>query len=40
MVKCADVHKLPTIAFTIGGKDFMLTPEQYILKIDAGEFCH
>jgi len=37
MVKCADVKKLPTIAFKIGGKDFELQPEQYILKIDAGE---
>lgn len=36
MVKCSKVHTLPTIAFTIGGKEFSLTPEQYILKIDAG----
>eukprot|EP00775_Hariotina_reticulata_P009501 gene9501-9664_t len=35
MVKCADVKKLPTIAFKVGGKDFELQPEQYILKIDA-----
>jgi hypothetical protein len=36
MVKCSKLHQLPTIAFTIGGKEFALTPEQYILKIDAG----
>jgi phytepsin len=36
MVKCSNVHKLPTIAFTIGGREFQLTPEEYILKIDAG----
>jgi phytepsin len=36
MVQCSKLHQLPTIAFTIGGKEFALTPEQYILKIDAG----
>lgn len=36
MVECAKVKKMPTIAFKIGGKEFTLTPEQYILKIDAG----
>lgn len=37
MVKCAKVKQLPTIAFKIGGREFMLAPEQYILKIDAGQ---
>lgn len=36
MVECAKVKQLPTIAFKIGGKEFMLEPKQYILKIDAG----
>jgi phytepsin len=36
MVKCAKVKQLPTISFKISGKDFMLEPEQYVLKIDAG----
>lgn len=33
MVDCDRVHRLPTITFTIQGKDFALTPEQYIMKI-------
>lgn len=37
MVKCSKVKQLPTISFKISGKEFMLEPEQYILKIDAGE---
>lgn len=40
MVKCSKVHSLPTINFRVGGRDFNLAPEQYILKIDAGKgFC-
>eukprot|EP00899_Mesostigma_viride_P016643 jgi/Mesvir1/24980/Mv25105-RA.1 len=30
---CKDVAHLPPIAFTIGGKSFQLTPEQYVLKV-------
>jgi phytepsin len=33
MVDCADLPKMPTITFSIGGKEFVLTPEQYVLKI-------
>lgn len=36
MVKCAAVPSLPTIAFKIGGRQFELAPEQYVLRIDAG----
>jgi hypothetical protein len=36
MVQCAKVKSMPTISFTIAGKDFMLTPEQYVLRVDAG----
>jgi phytepsin len=30
------VPHLPRIAFTLGGRQFDLAPEQYILKIDEG----
>lgn len=33
MVDCAMLHTMPTITFSIGGKDFALTPDQYVLKI-------
>ena len=33
VVDCADVHKMPAVTFSIAGKDFTLTPEQYILKV-------
>lgn len=33
MVDCADLHKMPSVTFSIAGKDFTLTPEQYILKV-------
>ena len=36
MVTCSKVKDLPTLTLTIGGREFTLTPEQYILKIDAG----
>lgn len=36
MVQCKEVPRLPTIAFKLGGKEFVLAPEQYILRIDAG----
>jgi phytepsin len=39
MVQCAKVKSMPTISFTVAGKDFMLTPEQYVLRVDAGECC-
>jgi len=36
MVTCSKVKDLPTLTLTIGGREFTLTPEQYILKVDAG----
>jgi len=36
VVDCDKISSLPDISFTIAGKEFGLTPEQYILKIDAG----
>ncbi|PWA72107.1 aspartic proteinase A1 [Artemisia annua] len=36
-VECNSLSSLPTIAFTIGGKTFELTPEQYVLKIGEGD---
>ncbi|WIA23977.1 hypothetical protein OEZ85_013609 [Tetradesmus obliquus] len=36
MVQCAKLKAMPTISFTVGGREFMLTPEQYVLRIDAG----
>jgi len=40
-VDCAKVSTLPTLGFRLGGKDFNLTPEQYILKTGAAgaELC-
>lgn len=35
-VECSRISSMPTIAFTIGGKTFDLSPEQYILKIGEG----
>ncbi|EFN51715.1 hypothetical protein CHLNCDRAFT_59800 [Chlorella variabilis] len=33
VVDCKALHKMPSIAFTVGGKEFVLGPEQYVLKI-------
>ncbi|XP_076934416.1 aspartic proteinase A1-like [Bidens hawaiensis] len=35
-VDCAKLPSMPTISFTIGGKEFELSPDQYILKIGEG----
>ncbi|KAL9260673.1 Aspartic proteinase A1-like protein [Drosera capensis] len=36
-VDCASLSSLPSVSFTIGGKVFDLTPEQYVLKVGEGE---
>ncbi|GBF97742.1 lysosomal aspartic protease [Raphidocelis subcapitata] len=36
-VDCARVAGLPPITLSIGGRDFQLAPEQYVLRIDAGK---
>ncbi|KAL6770501.1 ASP1 [Auxenochlorella protothecoides x Auxenochlorella symbiontica] len=35
LVDCAKLHTMPAITLTISGKEFVLTPEQYILKVGA-----
>ncbi|GFS14853.1 cathepsin D [Elysia marginata] len=35
LVVCAQIPTMPNITFTIGGKKFVLTPEQYVLKVTA-----
>ncbi|XP_020593223.1 phytepsin-like isoform X1 [Phalaenopsis equestris] len=35
-VDCGDVSSMPDVSFTIGGKTFELTAEQYILKVGEG----
>eukprot|EP00250_Pteridium_aquilinum_P020514 c24841_g3_i1 orf=259-1737(-) len=37
MVDCNQVSLMPDVTFTIGGKHFSLTPEQYILKVGEGK---
>ncbi|GIM04582.1 hypothetical protein Vretimale_9134 [Volvox reticuliferus] len=36
VVECNKVPSLPTLEFEIGGRIFLLHPEQYILRVDAG----
>ncbi|XP_051225289.1 aspartic proteinase oryzasin-1 [Lolium perenne] len=36
-VDCTKLESLPDVAFSIGGKQFVLKPEQYILKIGEGD---
>jgi len=33
LVKCDDINKMPDIVFKIGGNDFKLTADQYVLKV-------
>ncbi|KMT04132.1 hypothetical protein BVRB_8g185820 [Beta vulgaris subsp. vulgaris] len=35
-VDCARVSKMPPVSFTIAGKEFELSPEEYILKVGEG----
>ncbi|KAG9453768.1 hypothetical protein H6P81_006672 [Aristolochia fimbriata] len=37
VVDCNKIASMPSVSFTIGGKAFKLTPEQYIYKIGVGE---
>lgn len=36
-VDCSGLSSMPNVSFTIGGKSFDLTPEQYVLKVGEGE---
>ncbi|KAK1319915.1 hypothetical protein QJS10_CPB04g01110 [Acorus calamus] len=36
-VDCDQISNLPNVAFTIGGRTFSLSPEQYILKVGEGD---
>ena len=36
---CSNLDKLPTISFTISGKDFSLEPEFYVIKACDGKQC-
>ena len=33
---CDSIPTLPNVTFTISGKDFVLTPDQYVLKVSVG----
>ncbi|KAK8630216.1 hypothetical protein V6N13_079019 [Hibiscus sabdariffa] len=37
VVDCDSLSSMPSVSFTIGGKIFELTPEQYVLKVGEGE---
>jgi len=39
LVDCSTVSSLPNIAFVLNGKQFVLTPQQYILQEGGGELC-
>ncbi|RDY01535.1 Aspartic proteinase A1, partial [Mucuna pruriens] len=36
IVKCSTLSEMPNVSFTIGGKVFELSPQQYILKVGKG----
>ncbi|KAJ4725128.1 putative Aspartic proteinase [Melia azedarach] len=36
-VDCSSLSSMPIVSFTIGGKIFDLTPEQYVLKVGEGD---
>lgn len=33
MINCNELPKMPNISFTIGGRNFTLTPDDYALKV-------
>ncbi|KAI3445483.1 hypothetical protein Pfo_002148 [Paulownia fortunei] len=37
LIDCNDIPNMPNVTFTIGGKAYILTPEQYILKTGEGD---
>ncbi|OMP04379.1 Peptidase A1 [Corchorus olitorius] len=39
VVDCKSLSSMPNVSFTIGGKIFELTPEQYVLKVGEGEIA-
>lgn len=34
-VDCGKLHSMPDVVFTIGGREFALSADQYVLQIDA-----
>lgn len=34
---CSNLDQLPNLSFSIAGKDFELTPQQYVIKLNAGD---
>lgn len=36
VVDCNKIPTMPNVTITIGAKDFVLTPDDYVLKVDAG----
>ena len=36
MVDCDELADLPDVSFTISGKEFSLSPEQYVLQVESG----
>ncbi|KAH9611733.1 hypothetical protein KSS87_004692, partial [Heliosperma pusillum] len=36
-IDCNNLSKMPTVSFTIAGKEFALSPEEYVLKIGNGK---
>lgn len=36
VIDCNSLQGMPNVTFTIGGKPYVLTPEQYILKVEEG----
>ncbi len=33
VVDCARIPRMPTVSFAIAGRDFDLTPDQYVLRV-------
>ncbi|GKB62265.1 aspartic proteinase-like protein [Tanacetum coccineum] len=37
---CSHVESMPNVSFTIGGKDFALSPHQYLVKFGSGDHAY